>query len=365
MRKYSIIAIAMLAALLSCKRLEVSVAAPQEIEDEFDNGEPVPILFGSNISASVETKASINAFDGNQELHIYGIALDNAGNLDLNNIIIDDVTASSPAAGTGEIAVEDPDNGTYYYYLQNTRYDFFGYHIGDATLTGGKSQDADGIYLDLAIDGSQDLLVAHADAAGMTLADEAWRPRLFSAYTARAPRNVHPELKFKHVLSRFQFYTIDGSQNADVVLTLTNLWIKDTKTDARLTVVGDPQTLVPEASPVADLYLKDDSGSTDLDHVVSTGNSTPVKVGESLMLMPGETEYVLDFTISQVAAGPNPGTPEVRTVAPISVPVSGGSLAGTSYKVNITVYSLEKIVVDVSLEEWADAAEEINIGQED
>lgn len=387
MKKFSIIAFVVLAAF-SCSKQETPVVAlPQDPDEVFTGEERIPITFGSDIATLVETKAAVTAFNQNQDLHIYGIARDGNDNLNLNNIIIDDVTSKSPA-GDGQIYVEDRASGTYYYYQYNTNYSFFGYYIDNITPR-RKRTVGNEIALDLSIDGSQDVMVArdNRDASVADFLDtpsealdkylasypadtdgSALRKRLYSAYSAR--KGITPELRFKHVLSRFVFHIVDGSVNPEANLKVDSLWIAGAKTDATLYVVSESRSgaacLVPSDAQTDNLYLLDADGNDVLNHTVYHGGSTePVQLGESLMAMPGETSYNLAFVLKQdeVNGGTTRTVRRVQT-AVINMP-SGESQPGVSYTVNITVYSLEKIVLDVSLEPWDAYDTPINIGEDD
>ena len=100
-------------------------------------------------------------------------------------------------------------------------------------------------------------------------------------------------------------------------------------------------------------------------------------LGEALLVMPDETEYVMDITIEQTVYGREDvdgngidGTQEIKEAtikglkieaAKVAYTTSEGEatgiakfLAGNSYNVRVQVYGLSKIEVTTTLEPWAD-----------
>ena len=78
-------------------------------------------------------------------------------------------------------------------------------------------REAARVYVPFEINGAQDLLIAKADQqadidkAGAGISEE----NAYSAYAAR--RNVHPTLKFQHLLARFTFEIVAGSASGSNV----------------------------------------------------------------------------------------------------------------------------------------------------
>lgn len=130
------------------------------------------------------------------------------------------------------------------YYPQAGNFDFWGYRVDDAAadaqgapiaapdVTGSEQTIADAedpakfypayYTVNFKIDGSQDLMTAKAEPTteDITKLDgEDNKYRAYSAYAAR--RGVQPNLKFKHLLSRFEFGVMAG--NAHTVGAVANV----------------------------------------------------------------------------------------------------------------------------------------------
>ena len=126
-------------------------AAQVEVTAPAENGAEMAINFGTNLKATVATKAqgSVDSWDATQNLYIYGFerkkAADGSIYLDYADAKINNVLATSPAKVeeptlTGALEVKDA-NGQPYYYEGNKTYDFFGYYVDDLTVTPQVAQD--------------------------------------------------------------------------------------------------------------------------------------------------------------------------------------------------------------------------------
>ena len=114
--------------------------------------------------------------------------------------------------------------------------------------------------------------------------------------------------------------------------------------------------------------------------IVKQSETDWTALGEALLVMPDETEYVMDITIEQTVYGREDvdgngidGTQEIKeaTIKGLKIeaakvvtsnPHSASEtvdgiqkfLAGNSYNVRVQVYGLSKIEVTTTLEPWAD-----------
>lgn len=82
-----------------------------------------------------------------------------------------------------------------------------------------------------------------------------------------------------------------------------------------------------------------------------------LKVGEALLVAPGETEYPLTIALSQDVlqkVGETKVTMPLEQKATIKMDGTKTFEPGKSYKVTITVYGLEDIRVTATLVPWAD-----------
>lgn len=289
-------------------------------------------------------------------------------------------------------------DGTIAYYPVSGNYDFWGYRVDDAAVGGtptvkivddnGDEVTADHMdqatkrVVDIEIDGSQDIMAGKAAPS----ADEVtklggYADNFYSAYAAR--KGVQPNITFEHLLTRFTFEVRAGSKataglpaggNTDAVKvtgvsvgskttgTLTVAYTGATKKAAELlTFTGDasPLILKQRDEAVADnnapLVALKPVTLTWTDDAATIGDV--LKVGEALLVAPGETEYPLTIALSQDVlqkVGENKVTMPLEQKATIKMDGTKTFEPGKSYKVTITVYGLEDIRVTATLVPWAD-----------
>ena len=142
MKKYFIFAAAAVVAA-SCAKTPVPVQTPDGPEVPSVEGREA-VQFGSNLIANVETKAngSVDAWGG-QELYIYGLKRIKVGDGSKSLFksksgytFIDNVKAAAPASGIEGALEVKKKNEEYFYYEGTSTYDFFGYYVDDAYMTG-------------------------------------------------------------------------------------------------------------------------------------------------------------------------------------------------------------------------------------
>lgn len=286
-------------------------------------------------------------------------------------------------------------DGTIAYYPVSGNYDFWGYRVDDAagatpvvktvddTGAAVEANVATKRVVDIEIDGSQDIMAGKAAPS----ADEVtklgnYADNFYSAYAAR--KGVQPNITFNHLLTRFTFEVRAGSKataglpaggNTDAVKvtgvsvgskttgTLTVAYTGETKAAAELlTFTGDasPLKLMQRDETVAD----NNAALIDLKPVTltwpATGEATvgdAIKVGEALLVTPGETEYPLTINLSQDVlekVGEVKVTKPLEQKATIKMDGTKKFEPGKSYKVTITVYGLQEIEVTATLVPWAD-----------
>lgn len=285
-------------------------------------------------------------------------------------------------------------DGTIAYYPVSGNYDFWGYRVDDAAGATPvvKTVDDTGAeveanvatkrVVDIEIDGSQDIMAGKAAPS----ADEVtklggYADNFYSAYAAR--KGVQPNITFEHLLTRFTFEVRAGSKataglpaggNTDAVkvtgvsvgskttATLTVAYTGETKEAADLlTFTGDasPLTLMQRDEALADnnapLVALKPVTLTWTDDAATIGDV--LKVGEALLVAPGETEYPLTIALSQDVlqkVGEAKVTMPLEQKATIKMAAGQKFEPGKSYKVTITVYGLEDIRVTATLVPWAD-----------
>lgn len=285
-------------------------------------------------------------------------------------------------------------DGTIAYYPVSGNYDFWGYRVDDAAGATPvvKTVDDTGAeveanvatkrVVDIEIDGSQDIMAGKA----VPSTDEVtklgnYADNFYSAYAAR--KGVQPNITFNHLLTRFTFEVRAGSKataglpaggNTDAVKvtgvsvdskttgTLTVAYTGATKEAAELlTFTGDASalTLKQRDAALADnnapLVALEPVSLTWTDDAATIGDV--IKVGEALLVAPGETEYPLTISLSQDVLEQLTGakvTKPLEQKATIKMDGVKAFEPGKSYKVTITVYGLQEIEVTATLVPWAD-----------
>lgn len=361
MKKYHLLAAVAFVALAACtKNGQTNVP---EVTDPLEDGTPVPVLFSAvSPSTGVQVK-SVGAVDkawSGQELKIYGY--DRAVTDFTGEAFIDNVSATAPADGN-KGAIEVHNNAAQnepFYYVTGKYYDFYGYHIDDAA-TGEPVKTATSVSVPFELKGSQDLMLAKADqqtdidAAGKT--DEVNADKAYSAFSAR--RGVQPNLLFKHQLTRFTFEIVAGSEAG------SNIYVTDVKIASKykgsLEVVGQNRGLVGVADETAELSLmeKGVNGVQALTEVKPEayveGKTNYKAIGESIMVIPGETSYKLYVSTRQDGVTTEIAPQEwTLDIAKIEGAPEGATKfeAGYSYKVKIVIYGLEEVKITAELEDW-------------
>lgn len=291
-------------------------------------------------------------------------------------------------------------DGTIAYYPVSGNYDFWGYRVDDAAVGGtptvkivddnGDEVTADHMdqatkrVVDIKIDGSQDIMAGKAAPSNDEVTKlGGYAENFYSAYAAR--KGVQPNITFNHLLTRFTFEVRAGSKataglpaggNTDAVKvtgvsvgskttgTLTVAYTGATKEAAELlTFTGDASALtlrqrnataadnnaqLDPLQPVSLTWPADDDAATVGD---------VIKIGEALLVAPGETEYPLTIALSQDVlqkVGETKVTMPLEQKAVIKMDGVKKFEPGKSYKVTITVYGLEDIRVTATLVPWAD-----------
>lgn len=268
----------------------------------------------------------------------------------------DNVKVNAPTGVNQGALVILPTSEGRYYPPTNSRHQFFAYHIDDAAADDSYELTADGtpVIVDdvktrstyFKIDGSQDLMVGKA-----TPSKTGFETSIFSAKSARG--GVIPQLQMKHQLTRFTF-EVKSNKN-DNSMQVTKIAVKSKNTGKMIVAYADEATeanllTFEDAMTEMTLQQKGADGLEALTPVTLT--SEYQKIGESLMVAPGSEEYELIVWVSQnVGTGSKTNFIDNKKIV---IPNAGPALAGTSYNVQIVVYSLEKIDVEAKLDSWKD-----------
>lgn len=426
MKKYFLlIAAAATVFAVSCRKArEVEQVTTETPQEEIDDTTPQPMLFGSSLNVTVDTKAAIDKFtNAGQDLYVWGFEKNGDGKFTVAQVgqteeykaFIHNVKAESPATADYHPEVypinvyKNVTAGEFFYYKENTNYDFLAYYLGDAYVEAQPAADAvlyanvdeynadhdpdisaedfgnlsdeqkvktpahdaiaevvptvdhtsgvvNTVTIPVTIDGTNDIMLAktdhefdlnHRTNQDKYVADA----RMYSAYSAR--RTVVPNLKFEHQLSRFIIKTKVGGTVPYDKITIEKIEIQS-KADGVLYLYGTPTDhLNFEPTSAAEdvwLPLKTNAGVVATGH---PGENDYVQLGESIMAFSGEEEYDALIHLSQEGVSelePVPVTIKLTTLEP-----GHKAVPGHQYTVNVIVYGAEKVEVTVSITQWVDA----------
>lgn len=364
------------AAMLAACAKETPQVPANDFSAPAENGGQVAVLFNSNVIASVQTKAQggVDAWNGNQNLYIYGFQRVKGGIDYSATPFINNVVAVSPVEGAADnvLAVIDETDNKPFYYVGNYTYDFYGYYVDDLDVD--PIAEASGVRVPLVLTGGEDVMLAKADPAadvekartnGTFTGDNSWNDLYaYSAYAAR--RGVQPSLVFKHQLVRFTFQITSGSEfEDDNRLTVTGLSV-NARNVADLCVAGETTGLVNIQPETAALELKSlvDGALTDLEEYIVPNASEVITdgsnvLGESLMVIPNPAPVVgesdkYSMVLSMVQDGKSIDYPVDLKFTDVKGTVDGQTqfTAGYSYRITIKVYGLEKVELSAELEPW-------------
>lgn len=328
--------------------------------------ERVAVQLGMSSPALVNTKGAVDAWSGAEKLFVFGFPLVNDAPDMQDQSFIFNVSAMSPDAGTsGVINLYNPEVSTDnykepFYYKEKVNYDFYGYHVGTGAYMQEDgvtpriefSEPDNGYYAILNIDGSQDVMVgttpdrdAVANATGVN------PKRIYSAFAAR--RGVHPELIFQHVLSRFRFRVLSGSQTAANSVTVDAIQV-ESNSHAFLFVAGPPVN--GQVIQQYDVPRWMDLGLTQAYELPALGAAATELPG-SIMVMPGRTIYPVKLHMNQEGITESAANTQEFEIDFERLLQSEDqyATAGHQYWITITVYGLEAVNITVSLTDWDEA----------
>lgn len=401
MKKYFFFAAAAIAMLASCNKSGLDDQTPA------DNDSPVAIELGVNVpSIATVTKAAVDEWAGNK-VYVYGLRQERtangvnafgAGMYDFsyaNNIVGYDVEAAATADNSKKSVLnlyKNKANKTPYYYEDGQTYDFFGYHLGNATQ-GEVTSANDVVSFPVTINGNDDVMYAYTDKANDLLT---FQPKnsevgtvadLYSSWAVR--RNVKPTLVFTHGLTRFNFI-VRGAGDSYATVQIQKIEASTVK-EGTLTVVGklpqegiaaDASTIgyVPSATAEAALVELKDAADAVIPATFVTANAEKVPYGgdgASLMVAPGMAELPVVVTMKNKVSDAVTGddgeqtapevwsdaytytfdalaTQVVKDGAPAGITTFA---AGTAYNIYINVYGPEEIIITAELTDWVPGGE--------
>lgn len=379
------------------------------------------IKIGMGVQANVATRGTgtVGAVGekentwAKQTVNVYML---NKGTLDLakfgDDPIYDNTVLTTPTDNASGIASELDEHGVAqykYYPTTKTAFDFWGYRLDDADKTTAEDQagsataaainsgrfvpytSEDSLLIGFQIDGTQDIMAGKAVPTEVEMNKCGGEENIYSAFAAR--RDVQPNIKFEHLLSRLNFQVLAGAKSTtddNTGVKVTGITVKS-KATGKLVIaykgaaafenVSDqlivdkyenPET---EAALYKDLVVKQRTLGAPLTQNLealepvtpkwNNGMALATQVGEALLAIPAD-KY--DITINlqqkvQVKGDKNSPvdpddfqTKDYTYTAELKNTVNPdkGFEPGYSYNVTITVYGLSEIKITTTLIPWKD-----------
>lgn len=247
-----------------------------------------------------------------------------------------------------------------YYPPTDTKHAFFAYHIDDAAANESYEPQAEPKLVDdneartrsvyFKIDGSQDLMQGEAIPSKEDPSSLA-----FSAKGAR--EGIDPIFEMKHLLTRFTFEVMGGQADQARFLKVKKISVKS-KYKGKMCVAyfDNPGNLITFEDETTEMSLKERTGANQpmTDLTAQTLTEDYARIGEALMVAPGEKEYEISIVTTQTVDGDG-NTNTFEQTSKITIPESGVALAGSSYKIQIKLYGLSKIPeITANLTGWKD-----------
>ena len=379
------------------------------------------IKIGMGVQANVATRGTgtVGAVGekentwANQTVNVYML---NKGTLDLamfgEDPIYDNTVLTTPNGNASGIATELDEHGVAqykYYPTTTTAFDFWGYRLDDANDTTATDQEgsataaaidnnkfvpyisSDSLLIGFKIDGTQDIMAGKAVPTGEEITKCGGADNIYSAFAAR--RDVQPNIKFEHLLSRLNFQVLDGkkteTKDEDKAVKVTGITVKSKATgklviaykgEAAFENVSDQLIVDKDADSEKDAALLKElkvkqraegapltQNLEDLTPVTpkwNNGMAMATQVGEALLAIPAD-KYKITINLKQkVQVKGDKGTPqegdfeekEYTYEADLKNTVNPekGFEPGYSYNVTITVYGLSEIQITTTLIPWKD-----------
>lgn len=379
MKKVFFAALAIAAMMVSCQK-EALVDNQKETPAEEKN-ELQPVVLGSNLFKAAATKVSVNDMNAwkadGKNIYVYAL---NNNELAENKVFINNVGAmlsgdyADPNTYTGSLDLKNPLNNNPFYYgtSDDDIYDFYAYYLGynpggEDSVIAGLVSDVITV-ADVKVKGDNDIMIASTNKAADAIVQGTMvNPKyLYSQYSAR--HNVKPNLVFKHMLSKFSFNVrYAGHLADDSKIELTGIKFVGAKNSGTLFLNGDaPGFEAGDATSEIILNNSDMPVELRIASDVETDNYGYNNVG-NLMVVPAASdtlviEFKQTFNFSQAGDEEEEPFDLKKVITPQDVvdengqhPTAEAFEAGKHYVVNITVYGLEAVVVNVQLIPWEDA----------
>lgn len=378
------------------------------------------IKIGMGVQANVATRGTgtVGAVGekentwANQTVNVYML---NKGTLELamfgDDPIYENTVLTTPTDNASGIATELVGGVAQYKYYPTTEtaFDFWGYRLDDAYVTAAGNQEGsataaaiennkfvpyisgDSLLIGFKIDGTQDIMAGKAVPTVEEIAKCGGEDNIYSAFAAR--REVQPNIKFEHLLSRLNFQVLDGKKtettDEDKAVKVTGITVKS-KATGKLVIaykgaaafenVSD-QLIVDkdadsekDAALLKELKVKQRAEGAPLTQNLenlapvtpkwNNGMAMATQVGEALLAIPAD-KYEITINLKQkVQVKGDKLTPqegdfeekEYTYEADLKNTANPGQgfEPGYSYNVTITVYGLSEIQITTTLIPWKD-----------
>lgn len=380
------------------------------------------IKIGMGVQANVATRGTgtvgaVGAENNTWAKQTVNVYMLNKGTLDLakfgDDPIYENTVLTTPADNASGIASELVGGVPQYKYYPTTKtaFDFWGYRLDDADATTAADQEGsatvaaiksnkfvpytsgDSLLIGFNIDGTQDIMAGKAVPTEEEITKCGGEDNIYSAFAAR--RDVQPNIKFDHLLSRLNFQVLAGAESttdANTGVKVTGITVKS-KATGKLVIayqgaettfanVSDQLIVDKDADAEKDAALlkelkvmQRDASSTSLtDNLVDLQPVTPkwnngmalaTQVGEALLAIPAN-EYEITINLQQKvqvkgdkSSPTDPDdfqTKDYTYTADLKNTVNPdkGFEPGYSYNVTITVYGLSEIQITTTLIPWKD-----------
>ena len=380
------------------------------------------IKIGMGVQANVATRGTgtvgaVGAENNTWAKQTVNVYMLNKGTLDLAKFgedpIYENTVLTTPADNASGIATELVEGVPQYKYYPTTKtaFDFWGYRLDDADATTAADQEGsataaaiksnkfvpytsgDSLLIGFNIDGTQDIMAGKAVPTEEEIAKCGGEDNIYSAFAAR--RDVQPNIKFEHLLSRLNFQVLAGAESttdANTGVKVTGITVKSKATGKLVIAYQGAETTfanvsdqlivdkyadeVKEAALYKDLVVKQRAASStsltdnlvDLEPVTpkwNNGMAMATQVGEALLAIPAD-KYEITINLKQkVQVKGDKGHPtdpddfqekEYTYTADLKNTVNPekGFEPGYSYNVTITVYGLSEIQITTTLIPWKD-----------
>lgn len=378
------------------------------------------IKIGMGVQANVATRGTgtvgaVGEKDNTWAKQTVNVYMLNKGTLDVAKFgedpIYENTVLTTPADNASGIATELVGGIAQYKYYPTTKtaFDFWGYRLDDADKTTAEDQDGsataaaiksgrfvpytseDSLLIGFKIDGTQDIMAGKAVPTVDEITACGGEDNIYSAFAAR--RNVQPNIKFEHLLSRLNFQVLDGKDtpttDEDKAVKVTGITVKS-KATGKLVIAYKGEAAFENVSNqlIVDKYADEEKEAalyTDLvvkqraEHALLTddlvdlqpvtpkwnnGMAMATQVGEALLAIPAD-KYEITINLQQkVQVKGDKATPQeddfqtkdYTYVADLKNTVNPDKCfePGYSYNVTITVYGLSEIQITTTLTPWKD-----------